>query len=164
MQKYFLLLIVFLSFHLFYGQKDSIVLNPRCIHKTGYDFNFLGPSPFLSFSVNHFINEKVNLEAGLGVLGAYGGIHFFSSKKEKKSLFAPYTGINLGFMTLPDIEVGIGGSSDGWGKFMTFYIPAGVQLMTMNGFHLSIEGAMFAFTGYNSKVMPWGSLKIGQNF
>lgn len=164
MRKYLFLLIVFLSSHVIFSQKDSKVLNPRGIHKTGYYFSFLGPAPFLSFSMNHFLNEKINLEAGLGVLGAYGGIHFFSSKMEKKSLFAPYTGINLGFMTLPDIEVGIGGSSGGWGKFMTFYIPAGVQLMTMNGFNLSVEGAMFAFTGYNSKVMPWGSLKIGQNF
>lgn len=164
MRKYLFLLIVFLSSHVIFSQLDSKVLNPRGIHKTGYYFSFLGPAPFLSFSMNHFLNEKINLEAGLGAVGAFGGIHFFSSKKEKKSLFAPYTGINLGFMTLPDIEVGIGGSSGGWGKFMTFYIPAGVQLMTLNGFHLSVEGAMFAFTGYNSKVMPWGSLKIGKNF
>ena len=146
------------------SQENKPILNPRCLQKTGYDFRIFGPTPFLSISINHYINHNINLEAGLGLVGAYGGIQYYFGKKEKKNLIVPYTGLNLGYMTLPDIEVGIGGSSGGWGKFMTFYIPAGVQLMTLNGFNLSVEGAMFAFTGYNSKVMPWGSLKIGQNF
>jgi hypothetical protein len=159
-----MLTLLLLNFQLILGQDTLSIRNPRYKYKTGYCFRFLGPAPFLSFSMNHFLNEKINLEAGLGVVGAFGGVHFFAGKKEKKSMLAPYTGINLGYMTLPDIEVGIGGSSGGWGKFMTFYIPVGVQLMNRNGFHLSIEGAMLAFTGYNSKVMPWGSLKIGKNY
>jgi hypothetical protein len=164
MKKYALLTVSFLYFQIIVGQENMSMLNPRGNNKTGYCFRILGPTPFLSFSMNHFINERINLEAGLGLVGAYGGVHFFASKQEKKNLLAPYTGINLGYMTLPDIEVGIGGSSGGWGKFMTFYIPVGVQLMTKNGFHLSIEGAMFAITGDRSNATPWGSLKIGRNF
>ena len=164
MKKYVLLTVSFLYLQIVLGQENMSMLNPRGDYKTGYCFRILGPTPFLSFSMNHFINERINLEAGLGLVGAYGGVHFFASKQEKKNLLAPYTGINLGYMTLPDIEVGIGGSSGGWGKFMTFYIPVGVQLMTKNGFHLSIEGAMLAITGNRSNAAPWGSLKIGRNF
>ena len=164
MKKYVLLTVSFLYFQNILVQENMSMLNPRGDYKTGYCFRILGPTPFLSFSMNHFINERINLEAGLGLVGAYGGIHFFASKQDKKNLLAPYTGINLGYMTLPDIQVGIGGSSGGWGKFMTFYIPVGVQLMTKNGFHLSIEGAMFAITGDRSNATPWGSLKIGRNF
>ena len=165
MRKYILLLLIVFSSLEFFSQKDSSrILNARALHKTGYDFRILGPTPFLSISINHYLNHNINLESGLGLVGAYGGIHYYFGKKDKKNLIVPYTGLNLGYMTLPDIEVGIGGSSGGWGKFMTFYIPAGVQLMTLNGFNLSVEGAMFAFTGYNSKLMPWGSIKIGYNF
>ena len=164
MNKYVFLTLLLFNFQAILGQKNISMRNPRCIYKTGYSFQFLGPAPYLSFSTNHFLNEKINIEAGVGLIGAFGGVHFFAGKKEAKSLLAPYTGINLGYMTLPIIEVGIGGSSGGWGKFMTFYIPVGVQLMNRNGFQLSVEGAMLAFTGYNSKVIPWGSLKIGKNY
>lgn len=164
MKKYGLLFLWFLVVHFSFGQENTTVRNPRAIYKTGYDVRLLGPTPLLSVSMNHFINHHINVEAGVGFVGAFGGIDYYLGKKDKRSLVAPYAGLKLGFMTLPDIDPAVGASSGAWGKFATIYVPAGFQLMTMSGFHVSLEGALFATFGYFRNAAPWGSLKIGKNF
>ncbi|MFM1893420.1 MAG: hypothetical protein RIQ90_586 [Bacteroidota bacterium] len=164
MKKYALLSLWFLVVHFSFGQENTTVRNPRAFYKKGYDIRLLGPTPLLSVSMNYFVNQNVNLEAGIGLIGAFGGIEYYLGKKEKRNLTVPYAGLKVGYMTLPDIDPALGGSSDAWGKFATVYLPVGVQLMTMNGFHISLEGALFATFGYHRNAAPWGSLKIGKNF
>jgi len=173
MRNYFLLLLVFLSSHIFYGQKDSIVLNPRAIQKTGFDFRLFGPTVLLAFEGNHFINQNINIQGGIGLIGFYGGIQYYHGRKDKKNLIVPYSGFNLAYFYLPDFGPGSGG---GYG-LPSCYIPLGFQLMTKNGFHISLEGALFlqntndpslaAYVFYQGdfvSIQTWGSFKIGKNF
>lgn len=155
-----LLFLWLLVFHFSHAQESTIIRNPRGLYKTGYDIRLLGPTPLLSISMNYFVSQNINLEAGIGLIGAFGGIEYYYGKKEKRNLAVPYAGLKIGYMTLPDIV----GGSENWGKFATVYLPVGLQLMTMSGFHISLEGGLFATFGSFRNATPWGSLKIGQNF
>jgi len=164
MNKYRLLFLWLLVFHFSHAQEGTIIRNPRALYKTGYDIRLLGPTPLASISMNYFVSQNINLEAGIGLIGAFGGIEYYYGKKEKRNLAVPYAGLKIGYMTLPDIDPGFAGGSGGWGKFATVYLPMGLQLMTRSGFHISLEGALFATFGSSRNTSPWGSLKIGQNF
>lgn len=163
-----ILLFIFLSSALHASSqlnKTNKVMNPRALNKMGYGIQLFGPAPFASVYVNYFVNQNVNIEGGIGLLGAYGGVHYMVGRKDKKNLISPYLGADVGVMRLPNFNFGFyGGNSEFWANFITSYFSAGLQLMTQRGFHLSIEGAVFAFKGFNSNVIPWGALKIGQNF
>jgi hypothetical protein len=140
--------------------------NPRSEKKVGYGFQFMGPTLFASFYMNYFINHQVNVEAGGGFLGYYGGAKFHLGKKEQKQLFSPYIGVNLGRISLPDMNFGwYGGTGSGWKGFFTVYLPVGIQLMNKNGFHFSVEGAWMYYTGSAfTKSIPYGAMRFGKNF
>ena len=163
-----ILLFIFLSSALLASSQlneTNKVMNPRALNKMGYGIQLFGPAPFASVYVNYFVNQNVNIEGGIGLIGAYGGVHYMVGRKDKKNLISPYLGADVGVMRLPNFNFGFfGGNSEFLANFITSYFSAGIQLMTQRGFHLSIEGAVFAFKGFNSNVIPWGSLKIGQNF
>jgi hypothetical protein len=163
-----ILLFIFLSSALLASSQlneTNKVMNPRALNKMGYGIQLFGPAPFASVYVNYFVNQNVNIEGAIGLLGAYGGVYYMVGRKDKKNLISPYLGADVGVMRLPNFNFGFyGGNSEFWANFITSYFSAGLQLMTQRGFHLSIEGAVFALKGFNSNVIPWGALKIGQNF
>jgi hypothetical protein len=140
--------------------------NPRTTKKVGYGFQFMGPTLFASCYMNYFINHHMNIEAGGGFLGFYGGTKFHFGKKEQKQLFSPYAGINLGRISLPDLNFGwYGGTGSGWNGFFMVYLPVGIQFMNKSGFHASIEGAWMRYSGSSfTNTIPYGAIRIGQNF
>jgi hypothetical protein len=122
--------------------------NPRTTKKVGYGFQFMGPTLFASCYMNYFINHHMNIEAGGGFLGFYGGTKFHFGKKGQKQLFSPYIGINLGRISLPDLNFGwYGGTGSGWNGFFMVYLPVGIQFMNKSGFNASIEGAWMRYSG-----------------
>jgi len=148
-------------------------LNLRAFQKTGFDFRLLGPTVFLAFEANHFINQNINIQGGIGLIGFYSGIQYYHGRKDKKNLIVPYSGFNLRYFYLPDIALG----SVGGYCLPSCYFPQGFQLMTKNGFHISLEGALFLqntndpslasyvmYQGDYVSIQPWGSFKIGKNF
>lgn len=152
-----------------FGQENNpsvSTLNPRRIRKLGYGFQLMGPTLFTSFYMNYFINHQVNIEAGAGLLGFYGGTKFHFGKKEQKQLFSPYAGINLGRISLPDLNFGwYGGTGSGWNGFFMVYLPVGIQFMNKSGFHASIEGAWMRYSGASfTNTIPYGAIRIGKNF
>jgi hypothetical protein len=146
-------------------QTDSNV-NPRTSRKLGYGFQFMGPTLVASCYVNYFINHHVNIEVGGGFLGFYGGTKFHFGKKGQKQLFSPYAGINLGRISLPDLNFGwYGGTGSGWNGFFMVYLPVGIQFMNKSGFHASIEGAWMRYSGASfTNTIPYGAIRIGKNF
>lgn len=88
-------------------------------------------------------------------------------------MIVPYSGFKLGYFYLPDIALG---SVGGYG-LPSCYFPQGFQLVTKNGFHISLEGVLFIqntndpslvsyvmYQGDYVSIQPWGSFKIGKNF
>ena len=73
-------------------------------------------------------------------------------------------GANLGLNYLPYIRIYFDGSSSasGWESSISFYAPAGIQLMTKTGFHLSIETALVLATQFDPHL--WVAFKYGKNF
>ena len=56
--------------------------NPRLNNRLGVGINIGSPTILLSFSLDYFITSSVNIEAGIGLFGAFGGMkyHFSGSK------------------------------------------------------------------------------------
>ena len=146
--------------------QSSEKINQRSVRNFGYGFQLLGPTLGASFYLDYFINHNVNIEGGAGLIGFYGGAKIYGGKKEKKQLFSPYFGLNVGMISLPDINMGwYGGSSSGWNKLASVYVPVGIQLMNKNGFHFSVEGAYFFYGSSSfSRSIPYGSIRLGKNF
>jgi hypothetical protein len=168
MKKIILVTLLVNLLHSAICQENNQLLNPRSFQKTGFDLRLLGPTLFLALEANHFINHNINIQAGIGLIGFYGGVQYYHGRKDKKNLFTPYSGFNVGYVYIPDYGPGAGPSSGGGS--ITNYIPLGVQLMIKNGFHLSLEGAWLiqifntSSQGIQNTVRPFGSLKIGKNF
>lgn len=167
MNKFLIATLFFTHFYKVNCQENNQLLNPRSFQKTGFDLRLLGPTVFLAFEANHFINHNINIQAGIGLIGYYGGVQYYHGRKDKKNLIVPYTGFNVGYFYEPDFGPGAGPSAGGGS--VTSYIPLGFQLMIKNGFHFSLEGAMFVqfyetTQGIENTIRPFGSLKIGKNF
>ncbi len=126
--------------------------NPRKTYKSGFSFTLGGPTLALSFSLNHFFNEHVNMEIGGGFIGAYGGIKYYYGRKMKVMRFAPYTGLCYNY-SASLFEYPCPG----------IYVPLGVQLMSKRGFTLGLEAAFEHRYGHYNYSFPWAALKIGAN-
>jgi hypothetical protein len=161
----FLTTLIFSSIGLSQNTNNEVIgKNPRTYKTKGYGIQLGGPTVIISGYYNKFINHHINYELGGGLFGVYGGAKYYAGKKDNKQLFSPYVGANLGLNYLPYIRIFFDGSStaSGWESSISFYAPAGIQLMTKTGFHMSIEAALVLATKFDPH--PWVAFKYGKNF
>ena len=141
--------------------------NPRN-NRFGVNINMGSPTLLLSFSLDYFITSSVNIEAGAGLLGAFGGMkyHFFGSKNTAN--WTPYLGLfyayNLSIFNNENTNL---------------YVPLGLQYTSNEGFTFGVELAgRFLITSANNSfslfdnsynlsdyIVPlWGAIKMGYHF
>ena len=138
--------------------------NPRN-NRFGVNINMGSPTLLLSFSLDYFITSSVNIEAGAGLFGAFGGMkyHFFGSKNTAN--WTPYLGLfyayNLSIFN---------------NKNTNLYVPLGLQYTSNEGFTFGVELAgRFLITYANNSyslldyspdyIVPlWGAIKFGYHF
>ena len=152
MKKIVLLFLFFVQFSSF-GQE----INPRNEFKNGLGLKIGGPTRILALNYNHFFTQNINLELGVGLIGAYAGVKYYFGSADKVMRFAPYVGAQLFTTVMSDNSI--------LGFYMPFgvYLPFGVQLFSKNGFNLSLEASyLLLFDADGSR--PGGSIHIGKNF
>ena len=153
--------------------------NPRN-NRFGVNINMGSPTLLLSASLDYFITSSVNIEAGAGLLGAFGGMkyHFFGSKNT--SNWTPYLGLfyayyNLsGFNNYTNFNLSVFNNEN-----TNLYVPLGLQYTSNEGFTFGVELAgRFLITSpnnsfslfdktydYSDYIVPlWGAIKFGYHF
>jgi len=118
----------------------------------GIGVQFLGPTTIFSGYIDLFFGPNINLEVGIGMLGAYGGAKYFFGGKEPEKRWFPYAGAMALFIP------GLVGTDDTIGV----YIPLGVQYMFPWGLMLGAELA--AMANARGEVIPFGALRIAYRF
>lgn len=103
----------------------------------GLGLDLLGPVGIASANISLDLNERVQLTAGGGLIGAYGGVkYYFNPFKEWRF----YTGIHYtSFVRYYDFDIFSGfytGSASG------LYIPLGIQVQKSAHFYASFELAL----------------------
>ena len=141
--------------------------NPRN-NRFGVNINMGSPTLLLSASLDYFITSSVNIEAGAGLLGAFGGMkyHFFGSKNTAN--WTPYLGLFYAY----NISLIINENTN-------LYVPLGLQYTSNEGFTFGVELAgRFLITSpnnsfslfdktydYSDYIVPlWGAIKFGYHF
>ena len=134
--------------------------NPRN-NRFGVNINMGSPTLWLSASLDYFITSSVNIEAGAGLLGAFGGMkyHFFGSKNTAN--WTPYLGLFYAY----NISIIINENTN-------LYVPLGLQYTSNEGFTFGVELAgrfliTYANNSYSSLdyfVPLWGAIKMGYHF
>ncbi len=159
MNKLFITLFLSFSNLIFSQASESMESeNPRCFRKFGLGIQLAGPTGAFSIYSNWFVTNNVNIETGIGMLGYYGGIKYYTGKKDKKQLLSRYVGLELGQFGLNfDIQ-----------KRIVVYAPFGLQWMNKKGYNFSVELAIVTQrkipTFEHYRTIPFGALKIGKNF
>lgn len=142
--------------YLFYG------LNPREDNRFGINTTFGGPTILVSLSLDYFITPSINLEAGFGFFGIFGGIRYHIFGNRDRINWTPYIGLysiralsfdSPNFIFLPNIEVIPG-----------LYIPLGIQYMGNYGFTIGLEIAKITANIENNLPSITGAIKIGAHF
>lgn len=129
--------------------------NPRINNRFGINANLGGSSLLLSFSLDYFFTPNVNVEAGAGIFGYYGGVKYHINGNKPEKNWTPYVGLNI--IHIPEITL-----------FSTtearngLYIPLGLQYLSNNGFTFGTEIAGLVLSG--AKTPVWGAIKIGYHF
>jgi outer membrane protein W len=141
-----------------WGQNQvSDSVNRRLEVKNQLGVQFGGPS-LLSLNYEHFFNHNWSVEVGVGSVLVISGVHvggrYYFGSKAKPTKFSPYLGAAIGAAFI----IG-GGSSGGIGGYGTAvgYVPLGIQLMTKNGFAVSLEAAGMYL---DNEVLPMGALRL----
>ena len=138
--------------------------NPRN-NRFGVNINMGSPTLLLSASLDYFITSSVNIEAGAGLFGAFGGMkyHFFGSKNTAN--WTPYLGLFYAY----NISLIINENTN-------LYVPLGLQYTSNEGFTFGVELAgRFLITSANNSfslfdnssdyIVPlWGAIKFGYHF
>ena len=135
--------------------------NPRN-NRFGVNINMGSPTLLLSASLDYFITSSVNIEAGAGLFGAFGGMkyHFFGSKNTAN--WTPYLGLFYAY----NISIIINENTN-------LYVPLGLQYTSNEGFTFGVELAgrflitTYANNSYSSLdyfVPLWGAIKMGYHF
>lgn len=98
--------------------------NPRN-NQFGVNINMGSPTFVLSASLDYFITSSVNIEAGAGLLGAFGGMkyHFFGSKNTAN--WTPYLGLYIA-RNLTYFDIFGSSSGDVWNT--NLYFPVGSNI------------------------------------
>ena len=124
--------------------------NPRnsCF---GLNINMGSPTFLLSASLDYFITSSVNIEAGVGILGAFGGMkyHFLGSKNTAN--WTPYLGLFYSVNT------------DTYDVYPNLYIPLGLQYTGNKGFTFAVELAGIVAL-VDESIPIWGAIKMGHHF
>ena len=134
--------------------------NPRN-NRFGVNINMGSPTLLLSASLDYFITSSVNIEAGAGLLGAFGGMkyHFFGSKNTAN--WTPYLGLFYAY----NISLIINENTN-------LYVPLGLQYTSNEGFTFGVElagrflitYANISFSSLDYFVPLWGAIKMGYHF
>jgi hypothetical protein len=136
--------------------------NPRN-NRFGVNINMGSPTFLLSASLDYFITSSVNIEAGAGLLGAFGGMkyHFFGSKNTAN--WTPYLGLFIA-RNLTDFDIFGSSSGDDWNT--NLYFPVGIQYISKYGFTFGAELAgRILVPELAAALFPfWGAIKFGYHF
>jgi hypothetical protein len=127
------------------------------------------PTFVLSASLDYFITSSVNIEAGAGLLGAFGGMkyHFFGSKNTAN--LTPYLGLYIArnltdsYAIIKDIFV----SSSSFSVWNTnLYFPVGFQYISKYGFTFGAEfaGRILVPELAAAQIPFGGAIKFGYHF
>ena len=137
--------------------ESTIKVNPRKDHRMGVNLNVGGPTVLLSLSTDYFITPCINIEAGIGLFGYYGGIKYHIGGKNLEKNWTPYIGIYRTTNTF----FGLFGYKD-----VGTYIPIGIQHIRSNGFSFGVEAAGLFINGNETNTPPpiWGAIKLGYHF
>lgn len=135
------------------NQIEETTSNSRIENPFGLSINLGGPTYAISFSADYYVSSTVNIEAGFGLLGLYGGVtyHFNGDQDEKK--WTPYTGTLL--TLVPEFL--------GDDEYLGLYIPLGMQFLNDDGFTFGAEVAGRLSENPNNPYL-WAALKIGYHF
>ena len=154
--------------------------NPRLNNRFGVNINMGSPTLLLSASLDYFITSSVNIEAGAGLFGAFGGMkyHFFGSKNTAN--WTPYLGLFYAYYNLSpfnnDYENTLLNLSVFNYENTNLYVPLGLQYTSNEGFTFGVELAgRFLITSLNNSfslfdnssdyIVPlWGAIKFGYHF
>ena len=142
--------------------------NPRLNNRLGVGINIGSPTILLSFSLDYFITSSINIEAGIGLFGAFGGMKYHFSGSKNTANWTPYLGLfyayNLSIFN---------------NKNTNLYVPLGLQYTSNEGFTFGVELAgRFLITSpnnsfslfdktydYSDYIFPlWGAIKFGYHF
>lgn len=136
--------------------------NPRN-NRFGVNINMGSPTFVLSASLDYFITSSVNIEAGAGLLGAFGGMkyHFFGSKNTAN--WTPYLGLYIA-RNLTDFDIFGSSSGDVWNT--NLYFPVGFQYISKYGFTFGAEfaGRILVPELAATQIPFWGAIKFGYHF
>jgi len=110
-----------------------------------------GPTLISSVQADCFLNRRINVEAGAGIFGFFGGLKYYFGKTD----WTPYIGACAAL--IPQLF--------GTPHELTFYLPAGVMYRAKSGFMLAFETAVLVSDNLETPVHPfWGGLKVGYRF
>ncbi len=139
--------------------------NPRLNNRFGGTINIGSPSSICSASLDCFITSNVNIEAGAGLWGLFGGMkyHFLGSKNTAN--WTPYLGLfYAGYL------------DDGAEPNTILYVPLGLQYTGNKGFIFAVELAgrfllndryenndSFFSSDYSDFIPIWGAIKFGRH-
>jgi len=139
--------------------------NPRLNNRFGVNMIMLGPSLVLSGSLDYFITSSVNIEAGIGLFGAFGGMKYHFSGSKNTANWTPYLGLFYGANL--DIEID---------SYTNLYVPLGFQYTGNKGFIFAVELAgrfllndryenndSFFSSDYSDFIPIWGAIKFGRH-
>ena len=142
--------------------------NPRN-NRFGVNINMGSPTLLLSASLDYFITSSVNIEAGAGLFGAFGGMkyHFFGSKNTAN--WTPYLGLYIA-RSLTDVDAitdeifGLSSSFNAWNT--NLYFPVGFQYISKYGFTFGAEfaGRILVPELAAAQIPFGGAIKFGYHF
>ena len=142
--------------------------NPRN-NRFGGNINMGSPTLLLSASLDYFITSSVNIEAGAGLFGAFGGMkyHFFGSKNTAN--WTPYLGLYIA-RNLTDVDAitdeifGLSSSFNAWNT--NLYFPVGFQYISKDGFTFGAEfaGRILVPELAAAQIPFGGAIKFGYHF
>ena len=149
--------------------------NPRN-NRFGVNINMGSPTLLLSASLDYFITSSVNIEAGAGLLGAFGGMkyHFFGSKNT--SNWTPYLGLFYAYYNLSIFNNDYENTNFNLSVFnyenTNLYVPLGLQYTSNEGFTFGVElagrflitYANISFSSLDYFVPLWGAIKMWYHF
>ena len=123
----------------------------------------LGPTKIISAFFEYYINNNTNIELGVGLIGFYSGINYFFLNRPKSG-WSPYMGAYYS-----RAETITGSCNCSFGTNPTalrsgFYIPIGMQYLSINGFVFSPEIAAYYKFNAKNTLTVFGALKIGYRF
>jgi len=129
--------------------KYMIKSNPRLSKPFGININILGQTIVSSVSVDYFLTSSLNVEAGVGLIGSFGGLKYHFNRANNDKNWTPYLGVYLARVLYGSIWNG--------GFKNSLYTPLGIQFQKKKG---RTFGAEIAYTNLGA-LHVWGGLKIG---